>query len=203
MKKLLYTDDAISEIIDLLEVGGTIVYPTETCYGLGCAATNQTAVDKIFEIKQRQREKSLLIVFPDREMAKEYVVWSHGIEELANRYWPGPLTIVAEAKEPSMLADGVVAPDGSVAFRISSHPIVHEITASLSKPIVSTSANISAMSSPYDIVSVEEMFVDSTHQPDLLLDGGTLPEQSPSTIVRVDNGELHVIRQGIIHIHNI
>lgn len=198
MKRIVQTDIDILVIADALEEGQTLVYPTETCYGLGCDATNQVAVDKIFAIKQRQQDKSVLIVMPDREMAEEYVVWNDEIERLADRYWPGPLTVVADAQSGTDLAYGVLADDGTVAFRVSSHPLVYELAASLGRPIVSTSANIAAMDSPYDIDSVIAMFDGKTDQPDMVIDAGPLPEQSPSTIVRVKDGTIEVLRQGDI-----
>lgn len=198
MKKISEENINIAPIIDALEAGETIVYPTETCYGLGSDATNQESVDKVFKIKERQQDKTVLIVMPDREMAEEYVVWNEVINDLADKYWPGPLTIVAEAKPGTGLAHGVLADDGTIAFRISSHPMVYEIAASLGRPLVSTSANIGGQDSPYDILAIETMFEGKSMQPDMVIDAGDLPEQSPSTIVRVQNGAVEVLRQGEI-----
>jgi L-threonylcarbamoyladenylate synthase len=194
------SDVDISSIVDALEAGQTLVYPTETCYGLGCDATNQKAVDRIFQIKERQTEKSVLVVMSSIEMAMEYVVWNDQIAHLAETYWPGPLTIVGDAIPGTELAMGVVADDGSIGFRISSHPLVQEILDVLGVPMVSTSANISGQKSPYDIDDIITMFQQRPVQPDSIIDAGTLPEQSPSTIIRIKNGMVNVLRQGSLRV---
>lgn len=86
-------------VVDLL-AGKTIVFPTETSYGLGCDATNQAAVDRIFKIKGRGSDKPLLVVVPTVEMAKKYLRWSPIIEKISARYWPGPLTVVGLYSAP-------------------------------------------------------------------------------------------------------
>lgn len=185
-----------TELTTALKAGKTIVYPTETCYGLGCDATNQAAVDEIFAIKQRQKDKPLLVVMPSIEMAREYVVWTETIDTLANTYWPGPLTVVAQAKEGTSLARGVLAEDGTVAFRITDYPVAVELATTIGLPLVSTSANISAQQSPYDIEAVTKMFHGQQHQPDIVIDAGELVYQSPSTIVSTTNNHIEIIRQG-------
>jgi L-threonylcarbamoyladenylate synthase len=186
----------IVELVDHLNDGMVIVYPTETCYGLGCDAMNVMAVNKIFSIKKRQRDKSVLIIASDVPMVREYVYWNETIQTLADRYWPGPLTIVAQAKVDSGFPDGVIHEDGSVAFRVTDHPIASSIVRELGRPIISTSANISAMASPYDIDAVLTMFRDVEDKPDIIIDGGSLPHRLPSTIVRLNGGELEILRQG-------
>jgi L-threonylcarbamoyladenylate synthase len=186
----------LDDIVSSLQVGDTIVYPTETCYGLGCDATNQEAVDKVFEIKKRQKDKPLLVIMPDVEMAMEYVEWNETLERIADRYWPGPVTVVAPLIDRDVLAEGVVAEDGTIAFRVTAHPFSYELSASLAKPLVSTSANISLQESPYDVRAVESMFEAQAFQPDIVIDAGELTHQSPSTIVKIVNGKVRVLRQG-------
>ena len=193
----------ISAIVSELEQGKTIVYPTETTYGLGCDATNEEAVNRIFDIKQRQREKSLLIIVPARDMMYEYIEHNPTIEKLANRYWPGPLTVVTHIKPDKKLASGVVRDDGTIAFRISSHPIAAELARKLGKPLVSTSANIAAQKSPYDSDEVTKTFQKQEIAPDIFINAGILPEKAPSTIVRVDGNRVTVLRQGDIIIDNM
>lgn len=182
-------------IVSALKAGKTIVYPTETCYGLGCDATNTEAVEKIFAIKQRQEGKSVLVIVSDIEMVKRYVLWTPKLQELADKFWPGPLTVVADLINGHELAPGVIR-DGSIAFRVTDHPLVQELCKKLDGPIVSTSANISAQESPYDIESVLTMFEGKTCQPDIIIDGGELPHRSPSTIVKITGEYVEVLRQG-------
>lgn len=188
---------AVPEVVRALREGQTVVYPTETSYGLGADATNVAAVDKLFAIKKRQAEKSMLVLMPDVTMAKQYVAWSEALEELARKYWPGALTVVAPLKPGTRIAPGVVGAGNTLAFRITSHPFAAALVQSLGRPLVSTSANISAQGSPYDCATVVTMFGGEADQPDWILDAGSLPVRSPSTIVQIAPGEpLRVLRQG-------
>ncbi len=198
MNIVLQQSISIPDIVSDLKSGKAIVYPTETCYGLGCDATNQLAVDKIFSIKKRQNEKSVLVVAPSISMIIEYIDWTPALQKIADNYWPGALTVVTKAKNNCTLAKGVIANDGTVAFRISSHPFVTTLSEALEKPLVSTSANITSQESPYDIESVLKMFENSSPQPDIIIDAGILPHKNPSTIIRLDNDKITVLRQGEI-----
>lgn len=188
---------SLEEIILALKLGKTIVYPTETCYGLGCDATNTEAVEKIFAIKQREERKSVLVIVSDIEMAKRYVSWSPKIQELADKYWPGPLTIVTDLVNGHEFAPGVIR-DRTIAFRVTEHPLAQQMCRLLDGPLVSTSANIAGQESPYDIRSVLTMFEGQPHQPDIIIDGGELPYQNPSTIVKLVGDTIEVLRQGEI-----
>lgn len=186
----------IPEIVTALRAGQVLVYPTETVYGLGCDATNSVAVDKIFAIKKRQQDKSVLVIAANLGMMMDYIGWTPKLQELADKYWPGPLTIVAPVKFKNDLASGVIAEDNTVAFRVTDHPLAHELSQQLGKPIVSTSANISATANPYEIEDVLEMFGNQIEQPDIIIDGGSLPHHSPSTIIKIVGEEIVVLRQG-------
>ncbi len=186
----------IQEIINFLEEGKTLVYPTETVYGLGCDATNQEAVNKIFTIKKRQQEKSVLMIVADLAMMLKYIEWTPKLQELSDKYWPGPLTIVAPIKFRNNLAQGVIAKDNTVAFRVTDHPLAHELSKQLGKPIVSTSANITQMSNPYEIEDILKIYQNEKEQPDLIIDGGVLPHQSPSTIIKLVGEKVIILRQG-------
>ncbi|MBT3817645.1 MAG: threonylcarbamoyl-AMP synthase [Candidatus Magasanikbacteria bacterium] len=190
----------IQELVMQLKKGKTIIYPTETCYGLGCDATNNKAVDSVFEIKQRQKNKSVLVLMADIAMAKEYVIWNDTLTQLAQIYWPGPLTIVAPVLADVVLANGVVHESGTIAFRVTSHLVAHDIVTALGVPLVSTSANISSMESPYDISFITDMFTQSDKKPDIIIDAGVLADRAPSTIVSVSDGEVRVLRQGEINV---
>jgi len=188
----------IKSTVEALKAGAVLVYPTETCYGLGCDATNEKAVERLFEIKKRQKNKSVLVLMADIAMAREYAEWNEKINELALKFWPGPLTLVSHGINSSELADGTIAENGSIAFRVTDHPLAEELTKELGRPLVSTSANIASLESPYDLESVFEMYEGAEKQPDIIIDAGDLPHRTPSTIARVENGEVHVLRQGEI-----
>lgn len=190
----------IASIVRSLREGKTLVYPTETCYGLGCDALNTSAVARVFAIKERELTKSVLVIAPYVGMMMEYVEWSPVLDRIAKRYWPGALTVVAPIKEGVSLPPGIVGPNNTLAFRITSHPIACALIESLGKPLVSTSANIASLENTYDTETIVTMFQNSTNQPDMMIDAGTLPRAKPSTIVQISNERLTVVRQGDIHI---
>ena len=202
MKVISQSDCAIGDVVQSLRDGQTLVYPTETCYGLGCDATNTAAVERVFAIKKRQKNKPVLVLMARVAMAIEYIAWNPTIERLAHRYWPGALTIVAPPKDLADFAPGVLGPRGMVAFRVTSHPLAQELCAGLNRPLVSTSANIASLESPYDIKDVLAMFSHAEHQPDMVIDAGSLPHESPSTIVRVVGETIEVLRQGEVVIRD-
>lgn len=193
--------EALDRALEALNSGSTLIYPTETCYGLGCDARNNAAVERIFKIKVREPSKSVLVLVHDISIIMKYVEWNETIDELARTYWPGPLTIVAPLNTLYMdeLAPGVVGEDNTLAFRVTNHPFAASLARSLGAPIVSTSANISSYSNPYDIDYVIGMFDGREYVPDLIVDAGNLPHHSPSTIVKVEvDGSKTILRQGEI-----
>lgn len=198
MKVITQDNTDVDDIAQAVGEGKTLVYPTETCYGFGCDATNSDAVGRLFDIKQKQRSKPMLVIMASQEMAMEYVSWSQTLDKIAQVYWPGPLTVVAPVAHGITLPVGVMAADGTIAFRISVHPLVESIASKLDVPLVATSANITGQKSPYSIEEVRQQFEQQNLKPDIIIDGGSLPEKLPSTIVRVEGNHLSVVRQGEI-----
>lgn len=190
----------IHAVVDALRSGQTLVYPTETCYGLGCDATNSEAVQKLFDIKKRQKNKPMLVVFPSIEMAMRYIKWGPQLEKIATRFWPGPLTVVTLLKDNTSVSSLLVGEDGTLAFRVSSHPFVQEVTLTLGAPLVSTSANVAGEDDPYDVQEVIRRYAQEEVQPDMIIDAGVLRFAAPSTIVKIDNDTLTVLRQGEVFV---
>lgn len=188
------------ELVDALKQGASFVYPTETCYGLGADATSDDAVKKLFEIKERPQNKPMLVVFSSVETAKQYVEWDSVLDAISAKYWPGPLTVVVSVKENAPFSHFLVGTDRTIAFRISSHPLVQRITTELGGPVVSTSANIAGGENPYSVEAVLKSFAEKGMQPDFVIDAGTLPYSSPSTIVKIKDKKFEVLRQGDIQV---
>lgn len=187
---------SISDIVANLKEGKTIVYPTETCYGLGCDATNSEAVKMIFKIKERKDTKPVLMIVSDVAMIKDYLEWNDTLEKIAIKYWPGTLTIVSKLRTGVSLPDSVVGENNEVAIRVSSYPFVVSIVKELGRPLVSTSANVAGNPNPYVFQDALSAFEGKTYQPDIFVDAGDLPINSPSTIIRVENNNVSIIRQG-------
>ena len=189
-------------LVDMQNDGKTLVFPTETSYGLGCDATNQEAVNKIYKIKQRDKHKPFLVVVPTIEMAKRYLEWNDLLDQLAIQYWPGPLTVIGIAKLNSGLANGVITEDNTVALRVTNNLIAKELSEKLNKPIVATSANISDTDKVYNGGSAENIFLDGNIQPDVILDFGPLPITKPTTLIDISGGEVKILRQGELEVNN-
>lgn len=185
----------LERIISFLKAGKVAVLPSETSYGLSCDATNQTAVDRIFEIKQRDKTKAMLVVVRDVESAKKYLVWNDLLEKIAQKYWPGALTVVGEYQGGD-LAKGVVGADNTVAVRVTYSSVLKIIMEKIGRPLVSTSANIAGGKVIFEAAEVQRLFSTEEKKPDIILDYGHLIYHQPTTIVSVVGNELKVLRQG-------
>ncbi len=149
-----YGDD-IMNALRVLRAGGVILYPTDTIWGLGCDATNALAVRKIFDIKQRDDSKSLIILVNSVSMLERYVVNPPEVALQMAGLSQKPLTIVYDRGRS--LAEGVASADGSVGVRICSELFCDELITAFRKPIISTSANLSGTDAPalFDEISGE------------------------------------------------
>ncbi|MCB0409142.1 MAG: threonylcarbamoyl-AMP synthase [Flavobacteriales bacterium] len=184
--------EQIHKCIEILKAGGIILYPTDTVWGLGCDATNQEAVKKIYQIKQREDSKSLITLVSSDAMLQRYVIevpelaWD--LIDLATK----PTTVIFP--KGKNLAPNVIAQDGSIGIRMIKEGFCNQLVHKFGKAIVSTSANISETPSPSyfhdispEIISKVDFIVDS------LLDKGT---HQPSSIIKIGlKGEIEVLRK--------
>jgi L-threonylcarbamoyladenylate synthase len=147
--------DDIRNALKTLRAGGVILYPTDTVWGLGCDATNSEAVKKIYSIKQRAANKSLIILVNSPSMLTRYVDNPPEVALQLAELTESPLTIVYDRGRS--LAEGVASADGSVGVRICADPFCDELITAMRKPLVSTSANISGSDAPaiFDEISEE------------------------------------------------
>jgi L-threonylcarbamoyladenylate synthase len=147
----------IKNCLETIRSGGTIIFPTDTIWGLGCDATNQKAVDKVFEIKNRSKQKPLVILLHDENRLFDYVKEVPDIAFDLIDYNNKPLTIIyPDAKN---LSDGVIAEDGSVAIRICKNGACSDLLYKLRKPLVATSANLSGESFPTDFNDISDALI--------------------------------------------
>ncbi|MDO5607333.1 MAG: L-threonylcarbamoyladenylate synthase [Capnocytophaga sp.] len=142
----LYTfDDDILPSVTTLNNGGVLLYPTDTVWGLGCDATNQEAVNKIFNIKERHESKSLIILVASVEMLSKYVTVSNEILTYINAQ-TRPTTIIYP--NPKEIAANAIAADNSIGIRIVNDAFCQSLLQAFGKPVISTSANISGEPTP-------------------------------------------------------
>lgn len=144
----------VNQAFEVLQRGGTILYPTDTIWGLGCDATNAQAVEKILAIKHRPDHKSLIVLIDTMARLGTYVCQvpeqAYDLVQMATK----PLTIIyPEAKN---LAHNVIAPDRSIGIRVVNHRFCQRLIGRLGKPLVSTSANISGKPHPTAFANIDE-----------------------------------------------
>lgn len=185
-------ENDILKSIEILEKGGTILYPTDTVWGIGCDATNQQAVSKIFDIKQRNESKSLIILVNSFEMLTHYVseipiFVSDFIKTIQN-----PTTIIYNS--PKKIAKNAVSSDNSVAIRIVKDDFCQKLLEKFGKPIVSTSANISGKPTPQTFDEIEQYIIEKC---DYVVKYKQTDKQikNPSRLVKFDSeGKLFFLR---------
>ena len=176
----------------VLRSGGTILYPTETVWGLGCDATDEDAVDTIFNLKKTTDNKALIVLVDSFQMIKRYVKKIPDKAEEILREATKPTTIIYPGAKD--LADRIVAEDGSIGIRITTNPFCLELLKHIRRPIVSTSANISGELTPQRF---SDIFIDLIYNVDYVVRWGQNDDSvnDPSRIIKIfDNGETKIIR---------
>ncbi len=191
-----YGKPTIAEAAVLIAQGQCVAVPTETVYGLAADATNGVAVAGIYAAKGRPSFNPLIVHVADVEAAAKLVVFGDGARDLAQRFWPGPLTLVLEHRSDSPIASIVTAGLPTLAVRVPAHPAMRDLLSATGKPLAAPSANASGTISPTKAAHV-------AHSLDgripLIIDGGATRVGLESTIVAVNaSGVLRVLRPGPI-----
>ena len=185
-------EDDIRHCVNVLEDGGTILYPTDTVWGLGCDALNEDAVEKIFTIKNRPKEKSLIILLAEAKDILKYVAAPHPDIIDIVEHFDRPTTVIYD--NAIEFPENAVHDSGSIAIRVTTDPFCKALIKRLRKPIVSTSANISGSPTPATYDKVEGMIKERV---DYIVkyrqDDRTVAQ--PSRLIRLfDNGTMEIIR---------
>lgn len=187
-------DEVIAEAVATLKKGDIVIYPTETCYGVGVDATNQQAVDKVLTYKSKRADKALSVAVADKNMAEEYVEINNTARNLYNLYLPGPITVISRGK--NKVANHVQAANGTLGIRIPDYKLVRDLVASFGKPITATSANASYKKTPY---KVDDILQNTSQKQQnligLIIDAGELPKRKPSIVTDTTVEDLKVVRR--------
>jgi L-threonylcarbamoyladenylate synthase len=185
------SNGAFEEILSFLHAGGVIAFPTDTAYGLGADPFSEPAVRRIFEIKGRAEDKPILLLVNSIEMARSVAIVSDTALAVAARFWPGALTMILPARPnvPSLVTAGT----GTVGLRWGNAPFAERLLSALDAPITATSANRSGMSSA---VTAEEVRAQLEDRLDMLIDGGSLPARSGSTLLDLTGTPPKLLREG-------
>lgn len=183
----------ISKICEVLENGGLVVTPTDTVYGIMGDALNLEAVKKVYEAKHRAYNKPLILLMDSYEMIKEYTLdISEEEDRIMREFFPGLLTIIL--KKNNKIDDLISGGMDTVGIRIPDNEDLIRIIKKLGRPIFSTSANIS---DEEVITSIDKLDRRLLKYIDYVEDGGEIVAAS-STIVKIDNKEMKILRSGIL-----
>ena len=182
----------IEHSLEVLKTGGTILYPTDTIWGIGCDATNAIAVEKIIELKQRPSQKSFVVLVADeREILKYVASPDLAVFDYLEKTQK-PTTVIYD--HALGLAENVLAEDGSVAIRICKEEFCTHLIKRFRKPIVSTSANISGKPAPASFKDVDEAIIRGVDYVVQYRQNEDL-KAVPSSIIKWENGNVIIIRE--------
>lgn len=191
---------AVERAAQLLLAGELVAFPTETVYGLGADATNDAAVARIFEAKDRPRFNPLIIHVVGRAAAERLAVFDQRADLAARRFWPGPLTLVLPRRPDSGLSPLATAGLDSVALRSPIHGLGRDLLMKAGKPIAAPSANRSGRVSP---TTAEHVAAELGDRAAMILDGGRCPVGLESTVLDLTGPRPALLRPGGITVDEL
>ena len=186
----------ITQAIETLKKGGIVAYPTETFYGLAVDPENDQAVDSLYALKRREKNKPISLLIPDLEYISKLVSSvPEPYEKLIESFWPGPLTLIFPVFDNVL--PKLTGEDKTIAVRISSSPVAEKLCTAMGKAITATSANLSGEPALVTATEVANLWGDKIS---CIIDGGSAPGGKGSTILRYseNKNECHIIRDGVI-----
>ncbi len=174
----------------VFDAGGTIVFPSDTCYGLAANPSLPSSIEKVYKIKKRELDKQISCIFQSVDQIKDWTILSDLNEKYLKDYLPGAYTFVLKPNEKYPL-------NGStVGVRIPNNSITSTLSSIFDSPYTSTSANISGLPSTYNVNDLIEQLRNTTIKPDIILDAGELALNPPSTVVDLTQNPPKILRQG-------
>ena len=184
-------DEGIRKSVEIIENGGVIIFPTDTVYGIGCNPYDANAVKKIYEIKSREKIKSLPVLASSIQIVKQISIIDEFTENIIKKYWPGPLTLILKLKDKN-LKESLNLED-KIAVRIPNSVCTLKLLNKCNL-LVGTSANVSGDSSFID----PQECMKNVKNYDIFVDGGIITSKGESTIIEIENEKIHVIREGAL-----
>lgn len=198
MRIIQLDEKAIHESIKVLKSGGLVIFPSDTVYGALVDSTNQKAVTKLIGFKNRPIGKPISVFVSDMDMLKEYVDMGSG-ELLLAKLLPGPFTVILDSKHKTDLK--LESERGTLGVRIPDNSPIIQLVEKFGKPITATSANLSGRPAHYSVETLLHEFPQSKkNMIDLIVDGGKLPRNKPSTVIDLTTPEIKIMRHGDVDI---
>ena len=179
---------------EIIKNGGIVVFPTETVYGIGTNGLDKEAVERLYKIKERPLNKPISLLVSDYEMIEKVVKDINELEyKIMKKFFPGPLTIILNKKD--IVPDIVTSGGSTVGIRMPEEEITRKLIEYAGVPIAAPSANISGKPSGIDLQEIVKEFEDKV---DYYIDGGKSKIGIGSTIVKVENNTIKILREGSI-----
>ncbi|MFL6784821.1 MAG: L-threonylcarbamoyladenylate synthase [Sphingomicrobium sp.] len=194
---LSFNEENIAQAARLILAGEPVAIPTETVYGLAADATNAKAVARIYEAKCRPSFNPLIVHVPDLASAERIGQFEPPARSLAERYWPGPLTLVVPLRDDAGIAPVVTAGLPTVGLRVPAHPAMQALLRVTGRPLAAPSANSSGSISP---TRAEHVLKSLEGRISLIIDGGQTQRGLESTIVSATGPQLRLLRPGPIEV---
>ena len=187
-------DKVISRAAGIIASGGVAVIPTTGLYGLAADAYNPAAVDRVFALKGRVREKSLLVLAQNMEQIIALVDdFGPVAQKLADAFWPGGLTLVLTAKGDAPAS--LVSPEGAIGVRLAAHPVARALIKALGRPVTGTSANPSGLPAPWDVAQLAQGIKQGA---EIILDAGPLAGGPGSSVLDISGPIPRLLREGAV-----
>jgi len=186
----------IDKAVQILKNGGVISFATETVYALACDASNDKAIQRIYQLKNRSQNKPIAILVKNLSTAKKFLLINKIEEKIAKKFMPGPLTIIVKKKAAANLSPLLNNGADEIGFRIPDDDFSLKLLKKFNGIIAATSANISDQNPAINNLEVENIFGKKI---DLIIDGGTCKDKVASTVIMVTkNHQIKIIRKGLI-----
>ena len=187
----------MEEILTVLKKGGLVVFPSDTVYGLLCDATNEKAIKKLIEFKNRPPGKPISVFVADFQMMNKYVEINKKQFSLLKQLLPGPFTVVLKSRH--RVSKLLESEKGTLGVRIPQYQLINRLINEFGKPVTATSANLSGRPVHYQISTLlSELPKLKKALINLIIDKGRLPRNKPSTVVDLTTPQIKIVRQGDI-----
>lgn len=180
----------IQRVVQVLNEGGVIAYPTDTTFGLGCDLSNKQAIDRLYQIKGMSRDQALAFICPDLSDIAKYAVVENQVYRVLKRFLPGPYTFILQATRE--VPKIVQTKQKTVGIRVPDHPIAIAIVRELGRPLISSTAGRHGQDPLVDPWEIDQEFGGL----DLVIDGGDAGGTVPTTVVDLSQGDVRIVREG-------
>lgn len=189
-------EEQIKQAVTVLNNGGIVIFPTDTAFGIGCRINDEEAVERLFKIRNRPKDKAVPVLVDSIRMAEEYVgLIDEKIERLMNKYWPGGLTLILRCirvKVPSLVRGG----GDTLGVRMPDHKTTLSIISGVGVPILGPSANFAGEKTPYIFSDLDPRLVEKV---DFVVHGETKLKKA-STVLDCTHKPWVVLRQGAVRV---